>query len=1044
MSFGRITISGFIIVMFFTSNPIKADSLDVPVSTTSCAKFYVDADGRFYAAEAQKLYFHISASPDPRDGYYTLQPLSGEDSVGGVQLEAGEYIIKKPHLGTTPASKPSLINPEDFRIIIDGTPPVDKIEFSEAKSFIHRDTTYYGPSLQLTLSASDDLSGVAAIVFQRNGGDWLTYNAPLAGFAKDEWNVISYYSLDNVGNRNEQKNVLFYTDVNPPITQILFGGEHVGNIHHDASKIGLVSIDNLSGCNQTYYYIDHKKTTVYKSPIELLALENGPHTLIYWADDNVFNEEQHQEYRFIVDKKPPEVSIFYKGDNYCMEGITFITPHTKLELSAVDDYAGVAQVLCTIDNDSFSLYNPPISIVESGLHDFSSYAVDSVGNRSEILTARCFLDQSPPVSRHKLSGSYFQDKDVYLINSRTEIEISSADLESGVQNTFYTLNESEARLYETAIRILEDGFYHLAYYSSDQLNNVEERKIITLQVDNSPKRVTIQPKRAGDERRWKGNPDGTVMGPANLDFFLRIAASPEDTAQSWLIDLSRLTTASGSQADSIIPLLFLDEGINLISMGWSGTPRQQFKIPIDTQPPISQIVYQNANRFSREGITYFSGGLTLQFNAEDTKKGICSGLWKIYYSIDGSDYVLFTQPLCSFVREKQYQIGFYAVDSVGNEEGTKEIQFTIDLSAPESQHRIGGSFSGQNLSPSSVISLSATDNLSGVQNIYYRFDDNPEHSYYGELQESILNALPEGTHQLYYYSLDNVGNREEIKCFNFNFSKKAPDITLVLQGDKFFSNSQWYISSRTRMVLSSPEQIRFIKQIQYKLDDSEFSIFKTPLLAPERSGAHHLYYRCLDIHGNTGSTQKVALFLDKIPPVTKINFEGIQYKSDNLLFLNPQTKILLFASDQESGVKVVQYRISGGQIKTYTTPITISTEGKHLIQFRSLDQVNNQEEWVSTSVIVDGTPPAIELSFREPPKSEKGGYLIAPNNLIYINATDALTKIDLLTYSLNGEKDIIYRFPLTNFTSDTRMTLVISAVDIMKNRSQKTIELQVQ
>jgi hypothetical protein len=81
----------------------------------------------------------------------------------------------------------------------DTTPPETTLTIGQPK-FVSVDT-YVGPTTLFTLTATDDISGVAHIYYKIDLGSYTEYTAPfdLALF-KNGVHTISYYSVDNDGN----------------------------------------------------------------------------------------------------------------------------------------------------------------------------------------------------------------------------------------------------------------------------------------------------------------------------------------------------------------------------------------------------------------------------------------------------------------------------------------------------------------------------------------------------------------------------------------------------------------------------------------------------------------------------------------------------------------------------------------------------------------------------------------------------------------------------------------------------------------------------
>jgi hypothetical protein len=68
---------------------------------------------------------------------------------------------------------------------------------------------------EITLNATDALSGVAATQYKIDDGDWQAYVGPFT-FAVAGTHVITYYSVDGAGNREDTHNVSVKIDKNDP------------------------------------------------------------------------------------------------------------------------------------------------------------------------------------------------------------------------------------------------------------------------------------------------------------------------------------------------------------------------------------------------------------------------------------------------------------------------------------------------------------------------------------------------------------------------------------------------------------------------------------------------------------------------------------------------------------------------------------------------------------------------------------------------------------------------------------------------------------
>ncbi|WP_171640745.1 discoidin domain-containing protein [Paenibacillus phytorum] len=76
-----------------------------------------------------------------------------------------------------------------------------------------------------------------------------------------------------------------------------------------------------------------------------------------------------------------------------------------------------------------------------------------------------------------------------------------------------------------------------------------------------------------------------------------------------------------------------------------------------------------------------------------------------------------------------------------------------------------------------TVTLSASDNGSGVSNTYYTVDDGAEQT------GTTVVLSEEGVHKLVYWSVDKAGNVEQAHTVSVSIDKKAPSIAVTVPGD---------------------------------------------------------------------------------------------------------------------------------------------------------------------------------------------------------------------------------------------------------------------
>jgi hypothetical protein len=147
---------------------------------------------------------------------------------------------------------------------------------------------------------------------------------------------------------------------------------------------------------------------------------------------------------------------------------------------------------------------------------------------------------------------------------------------------------------------------------------------------------------------------------------------------------------------------------------------------------------------------------------------------------------------------------------------------------------------------------------------------------------------------------------------------------------------------------------------------------------------------------------KELTFTDDVPPVTTLVFDDLT-GTVSLYAYDP-------AGPASSGVCNTYYRLDGGSQTEYTNPFSIP-EGSHTVQYWSVDCAGNSESpKTSPTLIVDTTPPTVEITAPE------GGLYLFGSKLISMakpfcigkitieaDADDDGTGISIVTFDIDGD-----------------------------------------
>ncbi len=543
------------------------------------------------------------------------------------------------------------------------------------------------------------------------------------------------------------------------------------------------------------------------------------------------------------------------------------------------------------------------------------------------------------------------------------------------------------------------------------------------------------------EKRRYTAPDGKLYINKELPVYLFLSVTPD------IKDGIKLESeATNAYAN---PFYLDTEGLNTIRTPSAVDPETRqnvvpvrdiiFEVYADGIAPSTSSSFTGAPRYTSGNTIYYGKNLTVSLTSKDA----VSGVEQTYYSINKEAYQKYNASL-SMNKEGQQFLQYYAADFTGNAENPNVREFVVDLSAPKTTYATTSPKKQDILSPKATISLSSTDNLAGVRNTNYAFDDGTERRYASVLG---LAWLTDGDHTLYYYSVDNVDNTESRNAYKFYLDKTPPVVSYEIRGDQY-QGTYTYVSNRTKINLSATDNKAGVEDILYRIDGGGEQTFGQDFPIPDRKGTHNVAYWATDQVTNRAANKNLRVYMDNVAPTTAISYGSPQFFDRDTLFVTSNTRVTLTPRDAESGVKTTNYIIDGAGSSTYNAPFTLAKEGMRKISFTTTDNVNNKETEKSSEVYVDNTPPVIYANFSiKPIGKTSNGLDVYPNyTRLYIGATDKKVGTGKIQYSMNGAAFVDYSSPYTldvseldRFQEQKEYTVVIKAIDKLGNESEKTI-----
>jgi hypothetical protein len=202
--------------------------------------------------------------------------------------------------------------------------------------------------------------------------------------------------------------------------------------------------------------------------------------------------------------------------------------------------------------------------------------------------------------------------------------------------------------------------------------------------------------------------------------------------------------------------------------GQSDAPEHYGPICYDTVAPSVSI---SANP-GRPASGWYNKAVTFTLSATDPGGSNASGIGSTFYSVNNKSCLPGSLGYCS-VYSAPFAIstaGYYTVysftqDKAGNNSAQSSESVNIDLLPPVTTSKVTGTLSGGVYDTAVQVTLSATDDFSGVKTTTYEVDGGAATSYVGPFSISTL-----GGHTVTYWSVDVAGNIETTHSVAFTIN----------------------------------------------------------------------------------------------------------------------------------------------------------------------------------------------------------------------------------------------------------------------------------
>ncbi|MCM8784712.1 MAG: PQQ-binding-like beta-propeller repeat protein [Candidatus Omnitrophica bacterium] len=548
--------------------------------------------------------------------------------------------------------------------------------------------------------------------------------------------------------------------------------------------------------NPRVNYQDKNNDGYYEySETDEFSLPEGTTSIWYFAIDNLGNKEEHKiveigrsqqqeigkgnirvddsvpEPEIIIEPANPDgnngwykqgvsIRFYYEDDNDYLDPLP--TGEIGSGLKAFQYVVKTESV--TPDDSEFNNYTigTQVNISVEGTYYVFYRAVDNIGNVSLKMQVLKIDGTKPNVSLNLSDGVF---------------TLIASDSGSGVEKVSYKFifYDGAEELYErsgsSATFTTPAGINSIEYWAVDYAGNESDHQITNISIfDTTPPVTTInysQPYYLSGNTLYVTSSNNTASTIGKTQFTIDstdprvnnfasgiVSVYPvykiENSVGDWTVYSSPFNVASG---DIRIEAYAIDGAGNIGNTAI-------LNIVVDDEPPIIEEPYFDRNPDSNNWYNLNTGRPNIVINYQDTG----SGIYEILYSFNGVNYSSYTQPI-PIDEGKELSLTLY-VKGVDNLRNTITTIFglpliNVDITKPVSSMEV---LSGRKFKIKSI------DNVSGIKEIWYQFDNNTPVSINFSTQE--LNAeteeinLPVETKQIKYWSVDFAGNNEDVKTYD--------------------------------------------------------------------------------------------------------------------------------------------------------------------------------------------------------------------------------------------------------------------------------------
>ena len=396
-------------------------------------------------------------------------------------------------------------------IVLDTTPP-STVARNDATGQLLDSSQWWRSPLQVRLTGSDSLSGVATITYRLDGGppqvasgSGLQWSTSLAVIGEPD-HSLEYWSVDAAGNEELPHHTLtVHIDDTPPNVSVpqLIGTHGLSDWYISPVTVRLTGSDARSGLAGLFWSLSGPGSwTLYNDASPPQVEWQGQRPFYYRAVDNV-GWERWSSQTIKIDTHDPNTD-YWTDETPSSWGWYKTIVHA--ELRPMDDGSGPAQLNVSVDHPTpYPTWTPypdpegtpyPVTLAGEGTHTLQYYAQDTAGRQETVRYREVKIDMTPPETTTNCSDSFF---DAWH-DSAVSVGLIATDGGGGGggAGVAYTQGQVDGAGFSNEAEVEvpappdgdNDGLHVVQYRAMDMADNYETARTCSVKIDTTAPRTT--------------------------------------------------------------------------------------------------------------------------------------------------------------------------------------------------------------------------------------------------------------------------------------------------------------------------------------------------------------------------------------------------------------------------------------------------------------------------------------------------------------------------------------------------------------------------